>query len=192
LEGLTLHDFAADVAGVIKTLKRRRVHILGYAWGGRVVRCLAVDRPELVKSVIVLAAGGKAGPTPEATAVLQKMKPGLSKEEKKEAVRSLFFAPSADPAPFMALKVWEKTAGSQMKAMLSTPVDKWWSGGNAPMLVIQGLDDQLAPPANGRALRDDYGPRVKLVELANAGHALVLEQPGKISEVVREYIKKSF
>lgn len=189
LEGLTLHDFAADVAGVIKTLKHPRVHILGYAWGGRVVRLLAVDRPKLVKSVIVLAVGGKAGPTPEAVATMQKMKPGLSTEEKREAVRILFFAPSSDPAPFMDLKLWDQTAGSQMKAMLATPVDEWWSGGDAPMLVIQGLNDQLAPPANGRALRDDYSPRVKLVELPNAGHALVLERPGKISEVVRDYIK---
>ena len=46
-EGVTLHTFAADVAGVIEALNCGPVHVLGHAFGNRVARCLAADRPAL-------------------------------------------------------------------------------------------------------------------------------------------------
>jgi len=62
LEGISLHDLAADVAGVIEALGCAPAHMIGHAFGNRVARCLAADRPELVCSVILLAAGGLIGP----------------------------------------------------------------------------------------------------------------------------------
>lgn len=60
LENLTLHDLANDIAGVIESLGRNPVHVLGWAYGNRVTRCLAEDHPHLVKTVILVAAGGKS------------------------------------------------------------------------------------------------------------------------------------
>ncbi|GAG46660.1 unnamed protein product, partial [marine sediment metagenome] len=65
LKNLTLHDLADDIAGVIKKLGENPVHVLGWAFGNRVARCLAEDHPHLVKSVILLAAGGEVPPEPE-------------------------------------------------------------------------------------------------------------------------------
>jgi len=62
-EGITLHTLAADVAGVIRALKLGRVNIAGHAFGNRVARTLAADYPELVRTVILFAAGGKARQT---------------------------------------------------------------------------------------------------------------------------------
>ena len=67
LEDLTLHDLANDIAGVIKKLGGNPVHVLGWAFGNRVARCLAEDHPHLVKSVILLAAGGRVPPNPESS-----------------------------------------------------------------------------------------------------------------------------
>jgi len=63
LDGLTLHDYAADVAAVIESLGVAPVDVLGRTGGNRVARCLASDRPDLVKSLILLAAGGLVRPT---------------------------------------------------------------------------------------------------------------------------------
>jgi pimeloyl-ACP methyl ester carboxylesterase len=70
--GRTYHDFAADVAGVIEQLAGDRpVHLLGHAFGNRIARTPANDRPELVRSVILriaaevlafLTAVGEASP----------------------------------------------------------------------------------------------------------------------------------
>jgi len=54
MNGLTWHTLAADVAGVIEVLDCGPVHVLGHGFSNRLARCLAADRPDLVRSVILL------------------------------------------------------------------------------------------------------------------------------------------
>src|SRR5262244_94177 len=63
LDNATLHDLAADVAGVLEALQCGPVHILGHAFGNRIARCLAADHPAMVRGVILVAAGGLIGPS---------------------------------------------------------------------------------------------------------------------------------
>ncbi len=58
------------------------------------------------------------------------------------------------------------------------------------MLVIQGEHDRIAPSGNGRALRDEDPDRIQLVEIADAGHAMVLEQPGAVANAVVQFLNK--
>ena len=67
-------------------------------------------------------------------------------------------------------------------------LEAWWNGGTAPMLLVQGLDDRMAPPGNGRALKDEFGERVDLVEIPNAGHMLLLEQPQAVVDAVLSFV----
>jgi len=190
LEKLTLKDYAGDVAAVVQALNIARVHVLGHAYGNRVARTLAVERPDLVQSVILLAAGGRVGAKPEAIKASEKLDSGnLTREEKIEATRVIYFASKSDPTPWVDLKAWTAASQAQLEALRATPSKTWWSGGTAPMLVVQGLEDKIAPPENGRALRDEFGKRVTLVELPNAGHALVIEQPKAIAKAIREFLK---
>src|SRR5207237_8803471 len=57
LDGATLHDLAGDVAGVIKAIGCGPARLVGHALGYRLACCLAVDRPRLVRTVTLLAAG---------------------------------------------------------------------------------------------------------------------------------------
>jgi len=195
LKGLSLHDLASDVAGVIELLEAAPVHVVGWAFGNRVARCLAADRPALVKTIILLAAGGKAKPDSEAMNHLLKLyQPNIPKDERIKAAHLSLFSPATNPdkilATFKNRKFWPKAAIAHSTANQSTSVEDWWSGGEASMLVIQGLDDRIAPPANGRALRDDFSERVKLIELENAGHALIHEQPEIIAKNVISFLQE--
>src|SRR6202023_1322859 len=62
LDGITVHDLAVDVGGVRRAVDFGPAHLGGHAFGNRVARCLAVDRPSLVPSVTVHAAGRPIGP----------------------------------------------------------------------------------------------------------------------------------
>src|SRR5262249_23474497 len=64
----------------------------------------------------------------------------------------------------------------------------WWSAGTAPLLVIQGLDDIVAPPANGHALRDQLGERSQVVDMPGAGHVVIVEQPDLVTAAVIDFI----
>jgi pimeloyl-ACP methyl ester carboxylesterase len=188
-EGLTLHDLAADVAGVIEALRAGPAHVVGHAGGNRVARCLAADRPELVRTVVLLAAGGLVPPDAEAAEVFRCMRtPGIPEDERRDLRRRALLSPASDPELVDRFVAWPTTGRAFQSAIAATPLDEWWPGGAAPMLVIQGLDDRMAPPGNGRALLADFPERVRLVELPDAGHGLVLEQPEAISRVVGEWL----
>jgi len=81
-------------------------------------------------------------------------------------------------------------AAAQIAAGQSTPLDDWWEGGTAPLLVVQGLDDRRALPGNGRALRDQMGARVRLVEMPRAGHLALLEQPQAVADAVIAFLRQ--
>jgi len=63
LDGISLHDLAVDVAEVLQAMDCGPAHLVGHAFGNRVARCLAADRPSVVRSVALLAAGGLIGPS---------------------------------------------------------------------------------------------------------------------------------
>jgi pimeloyl-ACP methyl ester carboxylesterase len=55
-------------------------------------------------------------------------------------------------------------------------------------MVIQGLDDAIAPVENGRRYKSESAPQAQLVEIKNAGHALLPEQPEAIAEAVLQFL----
>ncbi|MBV8212653.1 MAG: alpha/beta hydrolase [Verrucomicrobia bacterium] len=56
MQGLTLHDLAADIALVIRELGGGKAIVLGHAFGNGVARMLAVDHPSRVHGIILAAA----------------------------------------------------------------------------------------------------------------------------------------
>jgi pimeloyl-ACP methyl ester carboxylesterase len=189
LEGTTLHDLAADVAGVINALDCGPVHVLGHAFGNRIARCLAADHPALVRGVILLAAGGLIGPTtPLGTAFRNARDPKMRGTECVTVLGARWLSPASDPEVLDAVECWPLVHIAHLATSQLTRLDEWWTAGTAPLLVIQGLDDEAAPPGNGRALRDQLGERVQLVDIPRAGHFLVLEQPDAVIEAVTNFI----
>ena len=189
LENLTLHDFAADVAGVIEALDVGPVHVLGHGFGNRVARCLAADRPELVKGLILLGASGQVAGDPEATQALDRLfEPGLTDEEKMAALQTALFAPGSDASVWAELPAFPEVRRAQSAAEQETPREEWLFGGTVPILIIQGRHDRLAPPENGRWLRERLGDRVQLVELADSGHALLPEQTTEVVDAISAFV----
>ena len=58
------------------------------------------------------------------------------------------------------------------------------------MCVIQGLDDSTAVPENGYVLKEQLGERVRVVDIPNAGHALLPEQPAAIASEIIVFLKE--
>jgi pimeloyl-ACP methyl ester carboxylesterase len=192
LERLSLHDYAADVAGAIRALGVTRAHLVGWAFGNRVARAAAADFGTVVQSVTLIAAGGSVPGDSEASVALERLQsPTVSEADRVAAARVALFSPSSDPTPFLHLwtALWPEARAAQSTASRATPLNDWWSGGLVPMLVIQGLQDRTAPPANGRALKSQFPERVQLIELENAGHAVLLEQPTTVLKHVLTFLK---
>jgi pimeloyl-ACP methyl ester carboxylesterase len=55
--GYTISQFAEDCAGLLQHLKISRCHAAGFALGGQIVQALAIERPDLVATLTIAAAG---------------------------------------------------------------------------------------------------------------------------------------
>ena len=189
LQDITVHDLAADVAGVLEALDRGPAHLVGHAFGNRVARCLAVDRPALVRSVTLLAAGGLIMPsTPLGTAFRNATEARMNGSDCVTMLGARWLSPASDPKILALVDCWPAVHVALLATGRGMALEEWWGAGTAPLLVIQGLDDEAAPPGNGHALREQFGERVRLIDLPRAGHFLLLEQPEAVSRAVTEFV----
>ncbi len=198
LEDKTLHDWAGDIAAVIRDESAAPVWVVGHAHGNWIARTLASDFPALVRGLILLA--GSAGKVPKGTQALpippevrtlieRCAEPGLPDTERLDALQRVFFAPGNDARPW--LTGWDRhLMAMQTLAQKRTPVDEFFAGGTAPILNVQAAHDAVAPPAYANVLREYLGERVTNVTIPNAGHALLPEQPDAVVQAVLGYIRK--
>jgi pimeloyl-ACP methyl ester carboxylesterase len=186
MQGLTLHDLAADVAAIITAAGLPKAAVAGHAFGNFVARTLATDRPELVLGVALVAAS--AGKTPDGSspydaevlhAVYHSGDMRLTEAQRRRHLQLAFFAPGNDCSSW--LSGWHPdTKLMQREAQAATAVDDFFACGNAPVLDLQAADDTVAPRALAGFLRQSLGPRVTVEVIQNAGHALIPEQPQQV------------
>jgi len=189
LDGITVHDLATDVAGVLEALDCGPAHLVGHAFSNRVARCLAAGRPSLVRNVTLLAAGGLIGPaTPLGAGFRNATEAKMNGGDCVTMLGARLLSPASDPKILARVECWPAVHLAHLATSRGVALEDWWGAGTAPLLVIQGLDDIAAPPSNGHALREQFGERVRVIDLPRAGHFMVLEQPEAIARVVAEFV----
>jgi pimeloyl-ACP methyl ester carboxylesterase len=187
-EGLTLERIADDLVAVADALGIGRFAAVGHAFGNRVVRMAAARHPGRSTAIVLLGAGGKVPGDPEARAAVGRcFDTTLTRDERLAAIATAFFAPGNDPAVW--LDGWYPEGKAvQQQALLGATTGDWWHADDAPMLVVQGLQDRAAPPENGRLLARDRTAPTTLVEVDGAGHALLPEQPDAVRAAVLPFL----
>ena len=58
-----------------------------------------------------------------------------------------------------------------------------------PVLLLVGEMDEVAPPANSRAIAATW-PQAKLAEIKGAGHLLQIEKPDLFNQAVVDFLKE--
>ena len=190
LAGIDLHDCAADVAAVIEQDNNGPAFVVGHAFGNRVARMLATDRPELVRAVALVAANiGKAPSPPRMRAAIRaSADPSLSDAERLEALQFAFFAPGNDPRPW--LQGWyPEVLGAQRIAGDRTSREEDFAAGQAPILYLQPDHDPLAHVEDAEAYARQFGARVTVVVIERASHAVIAEQPVAVSAALIAYAR---
>ncbi len=81
-------------------------------------------------------------------------------------------------------------AAAQGAATRDQPVDHWWDAGGKDVLVVQPADDVMAVVENAERLVATDPDRVHMVVVADAGHALLPEQPAAVADAVLEWLRR--
>lgn len=191
MHGITLHDFASDMAAVIEKHGGGPAVMAGHAFGNFVARTTAADFPKRVKAVVLLGATHVWPVPPDVRASINKSHDlSLPEDERIRAMKHVFFAPGNDP------RVWlgdwhEDVMHAERAATEATPREEWWHAGTAPVLDVQPEKDVMTPPDTRTRYRDEFGAdRVTMTVIPNAGHALLPEQPEAVAKAVITYLKQ--
>jgi pimeloyl-ACP methyl ester carboxylesterase len=186
-----LHDCAADIATVIESNGGGAALVAGHAFGNRVARMLATDRPDLVRGVSLIAANvGHAPSTPPIReAIRNSANPALPDDERLKALRFAFFAPGNDPRPW--LQGWyPDVLAAQRIAGDRTSRQEDYAGGSAPILYLQPGHDPLAHVEDAHEFKRALGDRVTVIVIDHASHAAIEEQPVAISRALIDFAKR--
>jgi pimeloyl-ACP methyl ester carboxylesterase len=185
MTGIDLHDYATDVAAAIERDGGAPAFVAGHAFGNRVARMLATDRPELVCGVALIAANVGIAPSPPQVreAIRKSANPLLPDAERLEALRFAFFASGNDAAVWLGgwypeVLAAERIAGDR------TPRSEDYAAGRAPVLYLQPDHDPLAHAEDAEEYKRALGGRVTVVTIRNCSHAAVAEQPRAISDAL--------
>ena len=190
-----LADDAAEILG------GRAAHLVALSMGGYVALTLALARPELVRSLVLVGTG--AG--------------GPERVPRRDDVREAFAAAQGLPLeeygrvtmPYTFARGWPDANAERFEEILRarlehpTPYEtidvhmqacyRYYEQGidveriDAPALVVHGEEDLIVPVENGRMLAARL-PDARYVELPGRGHNIPLEDPETFNRLVLEFL----
>jgi pimeloyl-ACP methyl ester carboxylesterase len=190
----TGRDLAEDIVAVLDALGVARAHLVGLSMGGALAQVVALDHPDRVAS-LTLVATSPVGPgtgelglppmTDELAATFAGDGSGPDWTDRSAAADHLVdaFRPYAGSLPFdeaglrtVAERVADRTldlasAGNHLACEPGAEPTRALGELTTPTLVIHGTEDPLFPPAHGRALADLIAG-ARLLLLDGAGHEL--------------------
>jgi len=190
--GYTGDDLVADAAALLAVLGVRRAHVVGQSMGGALAQLLALDHPECVAS-LTLVATSPAGPDPDLPPMSDEAQAAfaaiaepdwsdraavieyLTEQWRAGASRSRPF--DAEGTRALSARVVDRTTNmeSSMKnAYAAEGSDRWrerLGELEVPTLVVHGTEDPLFPLGHGEALAREI-PGAELLTLEGGGHEL--------------------
>jgi pimeloyl-ACP methyl ester carboxylesterase len=201
----TLSDMAADAAGLVRGLDLGPVHVVGASMGGMIGQTLAVEHPELVRSLVsVMSNTGnrwKGQPALGLMRFLLRQAPP-EREAYIEHMSRVFAAIGSTGLPqdtervrALAARSYDRdhdraASGRQLGAIIASgDRTAQLRGIVAPTLVVHGTTDRLVRPSGGIATARAI-PGARLMMIEGMGHDLPEaawpQLIGAISEHARE------
>jgi pimeloyl-ACP methyl ester carboxylesterase len=187
------------VAAVLDAAGEGRAHIVGFSMGGMIAQQFAVDFPERVRSLSLLAThcGGlwAVQASPEVRHLLF-MKNRMSAEEGLRAMRPYTYARETPDALFdedAVVRLANAPSPRGYEAQLYALIG--WSAYldlprlRCPTLVMHGAQDELIVPANAPVLAGRI-PNAELIELPRASHWLMTDCNEAVVGALRAHLAR--
>jgi pimeloyl-ACP methyl ester carboxylesterase len=196
----TVEDLAGDTIAVIESLELERPCLLGWSMGGFVTMAVALERPDLAASLVLLSthSGPGAIPIPEDVGATLRDLSGPPAEQAARVVSVLF---TPERAPQVAAAAGEFIAAARARLEPGVVERQWrameaWheNGATARLdeigcqaLVATGAEDIVCPPKNATALAAGLGD-AWLARFPRSAHAFMADHPVAVSGLVTAFL----
>ncbi len=165
----TIEIMASDVAGVLDSIGIKNAHILGLSMGGRIAVALALSRPELVKSLVLVSTRMKRT---KRHGWIHRLRLNLTSRNKARGSKQY-------PQPYYAFKrQWEASGGYEATARLHEL--------RMPTLILHGKDDPLVPIKLAKEMHERIEGS-KMVTF-NGGHLFFVGQFREFIETITDFL----
>jgi len=189
--------FARDYAALADALGLKRVCVVGLSQGGMVAQKLALLRPDLVSSLVLISTSCKSAPSlrDNMEARIVAMEKMGAEAAAKIAAESIFSpgwraANAAELARFYAWRSAMPTEplNAATRALYDFDLSKDLPSIGVPTLVVAGAEDTLTRPAGMEEIAALI-PGAKYQLIADSGHMLPVEQPEAVSKLLDEFLR---
>ena len=192
----SVKQFADDIDVLLRGLAVPAAHIVGVSMGGMIAFQLAVDHPELVKSMVIVNSGPELIPRTfkEKLAIWQRflilrfmgmrkmaevLAPRLFIKEEQAALRQEFIERWAEND--------KRAYIDSMRALVGWSVMDQIGTIDAPVLVLTA-DEDYTPVSIKEAYLDKL-PHARLLVIEDSRHATPLEQPDAFNTAVMDFLE---
>jgi pimeloyl-ACP methyl ester carboxylesterase len=188
-------DFAADVAAFMDALRIERAVIVGHSMGSVNAMRFALDHPSRVRALVLAGTmpffGGHAELVSfhreQITPLIDPVAPEFAREFQlgtiAQPVSAAFVATAVAESLKVPAHVWRGAFDGFMGDDFSARLPQI----DVPTLIVWGRHDAFCTEAAQHALRAAL-PSARLIEYADAGHAMHWEEPRRFARDLAEFV----
>ncbi len=193
----SIEQFASDTAGLIRSLDLPPAHVAGLSMGGMIGFQLAVNSPDLVRSLVIVNSG------PEFILRTLRQKVEMAKREfilnilgvrRMGAVlsRRLFPKPEQKRLRSFMARLWaendKRAYRDSLRALKGWSVVGRLKDIRSPTLIVTA--DQDYTPLVYKQWYANQIPGAELAVISDSRHATPVDQPDRFNHVVMEFLAK--
>lgn len=181
----TTRAIASDLQYVLSSAGVERAHVIGHSMGGRIAQWAAIDDPDAVGALVLIATTGGdsrgALRSAEATAALRR--------GEAEDLAGRFFTDShlrTNPSAVDVFVRKEGSLGTRRRAFEASSEHDAWDdlvAIRSPTLVVHGAQDSITPVENGRALAAAISG-AEYLEVVDGRHAPQLDHAAVVDAII--------
>ena len=194
----TARQLGEDLAHLLRELKLDQVDVAGFSLGGTIAMRLAIDHPELVRGLVLVATSSRVGRAAcewyrARVAMVERSDPDLRATLDRDTADVYAQAPAeleeglvirrqstADPRGYA-------NACAAMAALNGSPLDPELPRISAPALIVASDLDQHCPPRAAEIIAGGIaGSRLEV--LVGAGHPIPVERPRELAGMMNEFL----
>jgi pimeloyl-ACP methyl ester carboxylesterase len=179
----SMPELAGTMAQAVTNLGIERFNLMGNSFGGKLALWMAVQQPERLQSLILVAPAA-IRPTaglPSQTLSQTERQAMLYAHPERQAP-----APPPDPA---ILAKQQSLVRRVMGPARDEALESRMPGLHVPVLVLFGTMDRMIPPEMGRLYCEKL-PNCHLILVYDAGHAVDADRPEAFVSVVSDFIQR--
>jgi pimeloyl-ACP methyl ester carboxylesterase len=210
----TIEQFANDSAGLLDALAIRKANVLGLSLGSFIAQQLTITNPEKVNRLVLVASScgdEDSIPKPREFAQLQSEivdkalnNTSLSQEEIKSLVSASLgagwirlhpeYLEDIPEAQDVFARISPNTIMQQYNVGMRWEATNWSGACHdlariaKPTLVITGTDDNAYIPHENSLIIAGKIPGAWLIQIENAGHAVMSQYPGGINKILQTFL----